>query len=602
MRHCGRVFRSLIGKIHYAPKMAPGKYHGAFLLGWAAVAPLLGSCSGVSNPRLGHGGTAGSAAAESQSAPGASSAAGGASSETGGASGAGSRGEISLAPARVRRLNEIELRNSIADVFGTRMLGDVPFPVETQQGAFDNQFESLTFTQDFADALQSAAEAAGAYVSIHLPMLAACDPLKQSEAICMNSFVDTFGPRAYRRPVATEERARLFTLFSNARQAGDDYPTSISAVVEAMIQSPAFAFRTELSAGSAAKTALTPYEIASALSYFVLRTTPDSSLLDAARSGSLAASNTPGIEAEARRLLADPRAAEAMHDFFLQWLELTTAIKLTKRDPSFSAQTAASMVGETTRFLDTAWADPAGWTALLTSPETFVDANLAPIYGVASTSTSLMPIALDPTQRAGFLTHASFIAAHAPGAERSPIMLGHFVRTKLLCQALPPPPPGVPPLPMDASLDVVARYGKHESDPSCAGCHAKMDAIGFGWSQYDVVGRFSPVDHGVTEDGLGQLEGTDVDGPFHGPVELANKLALSDQVHRCFASMALSFGLGRSVAQNGAFFDAGALDRAMASPFGAGDLKALFVALVTSDAFLWRDTRALSATPGGSVP
>jgi hypothetical protein len=522
----------------------------------------------------------------------------GAGSETAGdrtggvATAPAARTSARAAPARIRRLNEKELRNTIADVFGARTLADVHFPVETQQGAFDNRYEDLTFNQDFADAVQAAAELAGAHVAAHLAELLPCDVGKLGEAACAAQFIDGVGLRAFRRPPRADERDRLLALFKKTR-AAEDFSTSVATVVEAMIQSPAFVFRTELGEGTGTRVLLAPYEIASALSYLLLRSAPDQKLLDAAASGAL--TRPDEIAAQARRLLADGRAKEMVHDFFLEWLDMTTATQMSKSDPAFSSKVAQSMVAETLQFLDDAWSRATGYDTLLTSASSFVDGKLAPLYGVpAPAGATLVPTALDPAQRAGFLTHAGFIGSHTPGAARSPIGLGHFVRTKMLCQSLPPPPPGVPPVPTDPNLDVVARYSRHEKDPSCAGCHALLDAIGFGYSQYDVLGRFAPVDHGVAEDGAGRLSGTDVDGAFHGPVELAKKLAASAEARRCFGATALAFALGRDTMGDGASaIDTPAIAALLQTAFRGGDLKELFVGVTGSEAFLLRDTTAL---------
>lgn len=509
--------------------------------------------------------------------------------------------EPAAAPARVRRLNEVELRNSIADVFGVRDLKAARFPVESKHGSFDNQFADLAFNQDFADALGIAAEAVGTAVAANLAKVSPCDVAKNGDAACAAVFVDTVGLRAYRRPLAPEERERLLGVWKAARDAGDDHPTAISAVVETMVQSPFFVYRTELGNTRARMAPITPHETAASLSYFLTRTTPDPELLQAAASGALA---TPaGIASEARRLLAKPAGLATVQDFFMQWLELTSMTQIRKADTTFHYGVAVAMADETRRFVGAAWADTNGFGKLLTSPATFVNQDLAPLYGAPVTITTFQSVTLDGRQRAGFLTHGSFIASHSPGRDRSPIMLGHFVRTKLLCQTLPAPPPGVPPASTDPTLDVVTRYRQHEEDPSCAGCHAKIDAIGFGFSQYDVIGRFAPVDQGVPMDGAGHIEDSDVDGPFHGAVELATKLAKSDQVRRCFVETALSFALGREARTRGGDGELEGLpidaDSSLAltrGAFAGGDLKELFVGLTTSDAFLLRDTTMLPMT------
>jgi hypothetical protein len=120
-----------------------------------------------------------------------------------------------------------------------------------------------------------------------------------------------------------------------------------------------------------------------------------------------------------------------------------------------------------------------------------------------------------------------------------------------------------------------------------------MDPIGYGWSQYDVVGRFAPVDHGVTEDGSGQLVGTDVDGTFVGPVQLGQHLAASHEVQQCFEGVVAQWALGRQLSTDPASADAPVMQQLDGSGFQDGDLKAMFMALIGADAFRIRDTTAV---------
>ena len=494
--------------------------------------------------------------------------------------------------ARVRRLNVTEIKNSLRDVFGITDFGTVNFPTETTREEFDVTNDRLNFGDDFLSALATVAEATGTYVAQNLGKLLTCNPKKDGEATCVGKFVDQYGYLAYRRTVTADEQASLAALFTKTRQT-EDYPTSIATVVEAMVLSPNFIYRTELGSSSAAAAPLTRFEMATAISFFVLRTTPDVTLLDAAKSGKL--DTRDGIVAEARRLLSDPRAKEGIRSFFLQWLELGSVTQMTKSDPAFTPTVANSMLAEATRFVDEAvWNDTTGYATIFTSPTSFIDAPLAPLYGVpAPGGTGLVRTSLDPSKRAGVFTQPGFIATHMPGENRSPITIGKFIRHKLFCQSPPPPPPGVLPASTDPNLDVRARYTQHSKDPSCAGCHKMMDPIGFGFSQYDVLGRFQPVDHGVTEDGAGELTGTDVDGAFHGPVELAKKLAQSNMAKRCFTGSMFTFALGRRVSDETAAIDQKAIDTAIGGSFTAGDLKELLVSVVSADAFLFRDTTAL---------
>jgi hypothetical protein len=512
---------------------------------------------------------------------------------------------LSAAPAHARRLSATELRHSMRDVFGVDEAKIPAFPGETSPGQFEDRFDALPVTPVFMSALQTAAEWVAADVAANLasriPCAANVASSPGSERSCAEQFVDAYGLRLYRRPVTAHERAGLLAVYDTTKKA-EDFSTSIATVIEAMLEGPGFLFRTELGRGRGKATPLTPYEVASALSYYLWQSTPDHALLDAAAGGKLSVQTD--IEAQAKRMLADPRAGEAARTMFLQWLAVTEAATITKVDPAFSPTMGASMRTEVSMFVEkTVWAGGRGFQDLLTGSASFIDRDLAVIYGApAPEGSGHLPVNLDPAAHAGVLTMPAFIATHSPGRDRGPIQLGHFVRSAMLCQSLPAAPPGIPPAPTDPDLDVRARYGQHEKDPTCASCHRLMDPIGFGWSQFDVVGRFSPVDHGVTQDGRGELTNSDIDGPFVGPVELGRKLAKSPTVQSCFVGTVLRWALGREATiSDPASADTQAVTAGKASGFAEGDLKNLFAALSASDAFLFRDTTAVPAE-GGTNP
>lgn len=501
------------------------------------------------------------------------------------------------AAAHARRLSATEIRNSMRDLFAIddSTFKWSAFPTEGVVGKqFDNDLGSLSAPSSFTSALQSAAEWAGQAAAAKLNTLLPCDT-KNGDAACATQFIDTYGPRAYRRPISEGERADLVALYTTTR-ASADYPTSIATVIEAMLQSPNFLYRTELgNVAGAASVLLTPFEKAAALSYFLWKSIPDSSLFDAAANGKL--ETRADVEEQAKRMVTDPRAGVAVSDMFQQWLALSVA--LSKTDSAFNAKVDESMRAEMTTFVrQTVWSGPQGFRDLFTSSSSFIDANIAALYGVPTpTGSGMVSTALDPAKHGGILTMPGFIATHNDPTNRSPIKLGKVIRTSLLCQELMPPPNNVPQPPSDPNLDIHGRYEQHSSDPSCASCHRMMDPIGFGWSQYDVLGRFSPVDHGVTEDGVGHLTGTDVDGAFTGPVELGVKLASSAQVQKCFTETVLRWSLGRDVSHDATSSDSEAFRRATSSGFAAGDVKKLYASLTASDAFLYRDS---TLVPQGS--
>jgi hypothetical protein len=278
------------------------------------------------------------------------------------------------------------------------------------------------------------------------------------------------------------------------------------------------------------------WEMAARLSYFLWRSMPDAELFRAAAAGEL--TEPANVAAQARQMLGDPRVADTVWSFHEQWLGVKHAAQVEKDSTAFAdftPQIASLMYDETRAFVDyVIWQSDARLPTLLSSNTTFRNAALSAFYGDSNVlGSALEPVSL--TERPGILAQGSFLATHAKPTETHPIERGLFVREKLFCQTPPPPPDDVntdlPPL--QPGLTTRERLEQHRADPACAGCHTLFDPIGLGLENYDATGRWRDTDNGDTIDASGTLSGTDVDGDFVGPVELANRLTQSAQVSDC---------------------------------------------------------------------
>jgi len=263
-------------------------------------------------------------------------------------------------------------------------------------------------------------------------------------------------------------------------------------VVEAMLQSPNFLFHLE--AGPDGQSV--DYDIASRLSYLLQDTMPDKALLDAAAKSELR--TAAGREAMTRRLLDDPRAHQALGEYFDEWLRFDRVLNSSKegrRFPEFSLEMAASMVEETRRLLDHLVWDDRNFMELLTADYAYLSSDLATLYKLPAPAGQFELVRFPAgTPRAGVLGEASFLAANAGPTETSPTARGIFIREQLLCQHVPPPPPNVdtnlPEATEDKPLTRRQRMSAHVENPLCASCHRLMDPIGFGLESFDAIGRF----------------------------------------------------------------------------------------------------------------
>jgi hypothetical protein len=485
--------------------------------------------------------------------------------------------QIGLSP--LRRLTKLEYDNSIRELLGVEMGLAQQFNADETAGPFpSNYFTPITESTygQYATAAATAAAKAVERLSTLVPCAANVAP--NAEAACANTFIRQFGRRVYRRPLDDAEVARYETLFRTGRE-GADFARGIGLVTEAMFESPNFIYLVE------GPGPLTQHQLAARLSYFLWNGPPDNKLANLADTGGL---RTPeALSAEARRMLADPRAQGMLDDFHMRWLALDDLDTGLDKDPEKYPDFAAVeplLREELKRFTGHVFSQAdSKLETLLTAPYTFVNPALAKLYGAKTTGTDWQRVDLDPSQRAGILTQSAFLATHGHEAS-APIFRGIAIREQMFCVDLPPPPPGADALlpPAMPSQTTRQRLQAHRANPECASCHALMDVLGYGFESFDDIGRYRTTDNGVPVDDSGEFVGTDIDGSFKGPLELAQRMGRSEMVQRCVSKQWFRYALGRIETD----LDSCALDavyqKFQKSQFRLPDL---LLALVESDAF-----------------
>jgi hypothetical protein len=301
---------------------------------------------------------------------------------------------------------------------------------------------------------------------------------------------------------------------------------------------------------------------------------PDDDLFAAAAQGSL--ETREGVEAQARRMLADDKAREMIREFQRQWLDLRRIDDFVRDEatfPNWDPALLASMQKETATFFEKVILEGDGrLETLLTASYSYTDAALATHYGVESAG-DFEKTELPADERAGILTQGLFLAAHAYPSENSWVHRGKFVRERLLCQSMPSPP---------ADVDM-----SNTNDPNrltnkdCKGCHLLMDPIGKAFDRYDATGQYTVED---AEGGVipqnGEVNGSTI-GSFESIVSLAAELAADDEVHQCIAEAFTTYATGRSAAGETCSNDA------IMEAFDASghDIRELLVAITVSDGF-----------------
>jgi len=486
------------------------------------------------------------------------------------------------------RLTRAQYARSVQALLGMDDVDVSGLAEDEKVGAFDGNVIA-PLSELVIEQYVSLAEAVAKAAASDLPALFTCDRAAEGDAACAHDFIARFGLRAYRRPLSDDEQSAYAALYDAYAARG--YTEALRVIVQTMLQSPHFLYHVELSPASPDASAtiapLDAFEVASRLSFFLVGATPDDALLAAAADGSLLEDAT--LKAAAERLLDDARANHTLEGFHLQWLGLDALAELNKDPaafPGFDARYAPAMEDETRRFIrHVLREDDGSLDTLLTAPYSFPSGPLLAVYGLDAAGDGTTPVQLDPTQRAGLLTQPAFLAVHAHANQTSPVLRGKVVIRNLLCESLPDPPPNVVAKAPEPSPDATTRerFAEHEKDPACAGCHVRIDGIGFGFEAFDALGAHRDREAGKPVDARGSIVGSrDLDGSFDGAVALAHKLSQSAELSRCASTQWFRYALGRMETEA----DACALD-SLARSFAASgrDVRALLSSIVLSPAF-----------------
>jgi hypothetical protein len=393
----------------------------------------------------------------------------------------------------VRRLTHAQYDNTVRDLLSDFSRPALRFPSEDYVDGFKNQLTAQGMPPLLVETYSTSAEklATNAFRVGDINGLVPCKPSSATDDKCRDEFIRKFGLRAFRRPLRPDEVQRYATVFSAQVTRTRKFLEGARVVVEAMLQSPNFLFHVE--AGPDGK--LIDYEIASRLSYMLWNTMPDAELFAAGARGEL---RTPeGREAAARRMLADPKGRQALDEFFDEWLRFDRVINAVKGRgfAEFTPELGVAMAEETKSLLhDLVWNDK-NFMEALTAQYSFLTDDLAAVYGLPVPKGEFDKVQFPPgVRRAGILGQGSFLASTAGPVSTSPTARGIFIRERLLCQHIPPPPPGVNttlPDPKEGAVhtrrDLMT---EHVSNPTCASCHRLMDPIGFGLENFDAIGRW----------------------------------------------------------------------------------------------------------------
>lgn len=363
--------------------------------------------------------------------------------------------------------------------------------------------------------------------------------------------------RVFRSPVDDETLNRYVSLVKVATDRGDSFHRGLQDAITGMLVSPRFLFRVEVPAPDAkpeegGEFRLNDHQLASRLSYFLWSSMPDDELLKLADQGQLAQPEV--LAAQVERMLRDPKSNSLGDQFAAQWLGLRNLESMTRDEskfPEYSPELVASMAGETERlFLHVLRENrPAG--ELLNADYTFVDSRLAAFYGLPPVpepaADGFARVSLADAPRRGILTHASVLTLTSFPTRTSPVLRGKWILESVLGTPPPEPPPNVPELGANqadtSAMSMREQLVIHRDNPSCSSCHRVMDELGFGFEDYDAIGRYRG-DTGI--DASGELPGGRA---FRGGRDLAETLRKTESARfaSTVAEKLLGFSIGREL-------------------------------------------------------
>lgn len=439
-------------------------------------------------------------------------------------------------PRTIRRLTAKQYHNTLVDLFGRDDIPREEVLSDPAVNGFHIDADALQVRDLTGELLMNYAEQVAKWATTEGDLKYQISPCTSNDESCYRQFVEEFGAKAFRQPLTADQITTYVAMMTAEKEVS--FEAGMEVVLTAMLQSPYLVYRREVGESDGqGQYKLTPWEIASQLSYFLTDSPPDQELRDAAAQGRL---ETPeDIEREANRLLATDRAQGPLRKFVQGWLEID-GLPSKAKDTSIldlSDSLRQAMLRETEEFFLDLFYNDGTIGDLYAADHTFVNGELASLYGLQGGGSDFQKVSIAGTTRAtGVLGQGAFLTQHALPENSSPVQRGIITRERLLCQDLPPVPEN-----LDTNLEAPAgfksnreRYQQHSADPTCAGCHSVIDPLGFSFENYDAFGRYREMDMGAPIDASGELNSV-VGGPvpLTGLQDLNNYLAISDAARSC---------------------------------------------------------------------
>lgn len=462
---------------------------------------------------------------------------------------------------KVRRMNREELSNTLRDLFGISSRPGDKFPADGAGGeGFANNADTLTFSpllmEKFMGAAHDTIQEVWSKPELRQRLMAPVYSDKLPGDVGAALALRPFLPKAYRRPVSEQEVQEIVAIFNAALHRGANWDEAMKVAFRAVILSPKFLLLQETPApnghaGPPVK--VSHFEMASRLSYFLWASMPDEALFKLAAEEKLL--DPAVLTVETKRMLADPKALAFTKNFAGQWLHFENLFNTVDPDrrkfKDFNDTLRQAMYDEVFTFCDAVLRHNGRVLDLLDSDYTFVNEPLARLYDIPGVQgREMRRVKLADNRRGGLTGMGAILAVTSLPQRTSPVLRGKWVLEQLLSAPPPPPPPNVGQLPDDdraikGDLTFRQRLEQHRAKPACAGCHARMDPLGFGLENFDAIGRWRGDENGKPLDASGLMpDGT----RFTGPAEMRKVLLQEKEMFiRTLCSRLMGYALNRGL-------------------------------------------------------
>jgi hypothetical protein len=458
-------------------------------------------------------------------------------------------------PGGMRRLLDYQYLSTIEYMFGPQAAAVAAPPTDQALHGYTSIGSSqLSPGLDAVELYETSALAIADAAIANLGTLAGIVPCVEDapDQACYTEVAETLGHLAWRRQLTADEVAAIVEIALEAQVWGEgDFYAGLKYEIVRILLSPDFIYVVETGVQDPDEPEefwLTGPELVTRLSLLLIGRTPSLTLLNSAEAGNY--DSVASIETLARAMLSDARAPEAVSEFFGEYLSLSEiSAKNTTSFPLYSESLVDSMIEETELLLrDVIWTQDTDFRDFIEADYTFVDAQLAELYGMAPPANDWDLVMLPPEQaRAGFISHASVLSRNAHNNGNSITRRGNYIQQRLLCFSVPPPPPDVnpnlPEVPEGQNMTLRELIETiHLSVDSCAQCHEHMDKIGFTLENYDALGAWRTEEpNGLPINAVSEYSDW---GVMENGADLAANIAMNPRLGQCVVNNIIRFSRG----------------------------------------------------------